>query len=202
VGKVRATKTRQHARVAIALLLSSGILSATGCLFLSADKRALIALKNRSAIPAPADFDPAVSLAAMLAPGNDRHRWSERKAGVVEGYVVAVKQAGIELANGLSFTRRDLHIDVALRPDAPPRERVVVEVTPPIRSWARQRGRDWSASALEREVLHRRCRFEGWLLFDTEHVDEAENTHPGNADNWRATAWELHPVTAIDCHHQ
>jgi hypothetical protein len=37
----------------------------------------------------------------------------------------------------------------------------------------------------------------GWLLFDFEHVPEAENTNPGGAKNWRATCWEIHPVTSI-----
>jgi hypothetical protein len=39
--------------------------------------------------------------------------------------------------------------------------------------------------------------FEGWLYFDLGHATEAENTAPGNPENWRATAWELHPVTKI-----
>ena len=39
--------------------------------------------------------------------------------------------------------------------------------------------------------------FRGWLFFDSEHTNAAENTNPGNASNWRATAWELHPVTSF-----
>jgi hypothetical protein len=38
-------------------------------------------------------------------------------------------------------------------------------------------------------------RFEGWLMFDEEHRDESEHSNPGQAGNWRATAWEIHPVT-------
>jgi hypothetical protein len=37
----------------------------------------------------------------------------------------------------------------------------------------------------------------GWLTFDSMHVDAAENTNPGGSRNWRATCWEIHPVTAI-----
>lgn len=33
---------------------------------------------------------------------------------------------------------------------------------------------------------------------DRGHADESENTAPGARGNWRATAWELHPVTAIE----
>jgi hypothetical protein len=87
---------------------------------------------------------------------------------------------------------------VAARADAPPAERVVLEVTPRLRDAARGRGEDWSADTLRRTLTGRLCRFEGWLLFDSEHDEEAENTAPGRPGNWRATAWEIHPVTRIE----
>ena len=37
----------------------------------------------------------------------------------------------------------------------------------------------------------------GWQLFDEEHRSQAMNTAPGNPSDWRATVWELHPVTAF-----
>jgi hypothetical protein len=154
-------------------------------------------LKNRTALPQAADFDGRVTLAALLQPGGDRARWSEARAAAIEGYVVAVTEAGSEGANCYSLTRRDAHIEVALSPAAPPHQRLVVEVTPRLRDWAQAQGQDWSAATLRRELTGRRCRFEGWLLFDDRHAGEAENTMPGRAQNWRATAWELHPMTAI-----
>jgi hypothetical protein len=75
---------------------------------------------------------------------------------------------------------------------------VILEVTPPMRDWAKSRGVDWSTDTLERTLLSRWCRFEGWLFFDRAHADESENTNPGGSGNWRATAWEIHPVTAIE----
>jgi hypothetical protein len=35
-------------------------------------------------------------------------------------------------------------------------------------------------------------------MYDGEHQGQAEHTAPGRTGNWRATAWELHPVTAIE----
>jgi hypothetical protein len=35
------------------------------------------------------------------------------------------------------------------------------------------------------------------MTFDSQHANAAENTNPGGANNWRATAWEIHPVTDI-----
>ena len=162
---------------------------------LSPQMLATIRLKNRIALPARADFDPQVTLAALLQPGDDRARWSASRAASIEGYVVAVYDAGIEAANCFSPTRRDTHIEVALAPDKAPRERVVLEITPRIREWAKRQGQDWSAPALSRELIGRWCYFEGWLYFDSGHAEEAENTAPGRARNWRATAWEIHPVT-------
>jgi hypothetical protein len=36
------------------------------------------------------------------------------------------------------------------------------------------------------------------MLFDVEHQNASENTAPGRERNWRATAWEIHPITSIE----
>jgi hypothetical protein len=164
---------------------------------LSPQMLASIRLKNRTALPQRVDFDPGVTLNTLLQPGADRARWSALRAASVEGYVVAVYEAGSEAANCFSLTKRDTHIEVALAPNSPPRERVVLEITPRIREWAKRQGWDWSSPALSQELTGRWCYFEGWLYFDSGHADEAENTAPGRARNWRATAWEIHPVTYL-----
>jgi hypothetical protein len=168
-----------------------------GCAFTPA-KRALVMLKNRTGIPADTDFDRRVTLDALVAPGDDHGRWSESRAAAVEGYVVGIGEGSVEASNCFSLTRRDVHIEVAQRMDAPQQQIVVLEVTPRLRDAARARGLDWSLDALRRELPGHWCRFEGWLLFDREHADESENTAPGNPVDWRATAWELHPVTRIE----
>lgn len=160
-------------------------------------KRVFNALKNRAAPPAPGDFDNAVTLAALLVPGDDRRRWSDTRAGRVEGYVIRVYDAAPESANCFSPNRLDAHIEVATRLDAAAEQRVILEVTPPMRDWAAARNLDWSTAALQRQLTGKRVRFEGWLLFDDEHDEESVNTAPGNRANWRATAWEIHPVTSM-----
>ncbi|HEX8502899.1 MAG TPA: hypothetical protein VF659_20110 [Pyrinomonadaceae bacterium] len=182
---------------AVPFLLPRGLCPPTGAA-LWPSRREFMRLKNRDAAPSPGDFDGRVSLEALLRPGEDRARWDESRAGRVEGYVVEVEEAGAEVANCFSYRERDTHVSVAPRADAPRAEWVVVEVTPRARARARAEGRDWVAAALRRELIGRRCRFEGWLLFDREHAGESENTAPGARGNWRATAWELHPVTAVE----
>ena len=196
----RFSRPRVLSIVALALALSSPWWIVHTCpvqrIFIGEEERGLIARKNRTRPPADSDFDRAATLEALLAGGDDRTRWSDERAAALEGYVVAVQPGAIEFANCLSFTDRDTHIDLALGRDAPPTERMVLEVTPPMREWARQRGLDWSVPALRALVGHR-VRFEGWLLWDLEHVDESDNTSPAQRGNWRRTAWELHPVTAM-----
>jgi hypothetical protein len=161
------------------------------------EMRAFASLKNRALLPTSDDFDERVTLEALLEPGDDRDRWSEGRAARIEGYVVSVGRGGVEVANCYSLRIRDTHIYVARSLNASPRERVVVEVTPRLREWAKRQGYDWSEPALESALVGRRCRMEGWMLFDREHAQESENLSPGSAHNWRATAWEIHPVTSI-----
>src|ERR1051326_6751945 len=184
-----------------AALLASLLFAQSDCpqrgLALTAESRALAGLKNRARPPGPDDFDGAVTLDALLEPGDDRGRWSEGRAAKVEGYVVGVTPGGAEAANCYSIWERDTHIYLARGPEALPRERVVAEVTPRWREWARGQGYDWSEAALEGALTGRWGRRGGWLLFDHGHAGESENLSPGGGRDWRGTAWEIHPVTGI-----
>jgi hypothetical protein len=160
--------------------------------------RALNRLENRGATPTGADLDPDVTLDALLAPGDDRGRWDERRAARIVGYVRAVQVGGVETVNCLARDpdHRDTHIELVRDPvdrDALP---VIVEVTP---SWRTRAGVGaWSTDSLRASLLGRWVRVTGWLLFDGEHSAHAENTAPGRAGNWRQTAWEIHPVSALE----
>jgi hypothetical protein len=180
-----------------ALLLLAQLIAPPQGVALSARARAFNRLKNRTELPLASDFDERVTLAELLRPGDDRERWSASRAAAVEGYVIEVWEGGAESANSFSFFRRDTHIEVGPRPDSPRRERLIVEVTPPLRDLVKGQGADWSNAALARELKGRRCRFEGWLLFDFNHAVGSENVRPGASSNWRATAWEIHPVTSV-----
>jgi hypothetical protein len=154
-------------------------------------------LKNRTQLPEAADFDPRVTLDALLQRGNDRSRWSTDRAARVQGLVVDVAYSGAESANCWNPCRRDIHILIANRKEAPQTEQVVLEVTPRMRDWAAAQGIDWSEEALQSQLVGHWCEFEGWLYFDVGHDEESENVAPGNSENWRATAWEIHPITRI-----
>jgi hypothetical protein len=155
--------------------------------------------KNRYKAPGDADIDPEVSLAAMLAPGKDVKRFDQEKGATVRGLVVNVLVGGKETCNceATNENERDTHIELALAPDAPPTQRVIVEVTPRLRILMKKKGGDWTTKGLRKQIKGKWVEVTGWLLFDTPHIKEAENTNPGNPSNFRATCWEIHPVTSL-----
>ncbi len=164
-----------------------------------AKDRELNLLKNRFTPPKPSQMDTTVTLERMLAPGDDSSRFVELHGATIEGFVHEVKEGGAESCNchATDPKYRDTHI--SLVPDAQhiaPADRVIVEVTPRLRAKMKRNGVDWSTKKLA-SLIGRRIRVTGWLLLDRDHLDAAVHTAPGNAADWRATGWEIHPVTSM-----
>lgn len=180
--------------ILIGLLVLSRNCPSAG-LAITPNARALHRLKNRTALPDPSDFNPNISLTELLKPGNDSSRWSTQQAARIQGYVIDVAYARPEATNCYLPCRRDLHIAVANRKGAPQNEQIILEITPNLREWAANQGLDWSESSIQAQMVNHWCEFEGWMYLDEGHAEESENTAPHNAGNWRATAWEIHPVT-------
>jgi len=179
--------------IIIATLVVVWIVLARNCpdvgIALTANARNLHRLKNRTTIPEAADFDSRVTLDALLQPGDDSSRWSNDRAARVQGQVIDVAYARPEATNCFNPCRRDIHIVMAKQNGAAKTEQVVVEVTPNLRESSEQ--------TLQAQLVGHWCEFEGWLYFDAGHAEESENINPQRPDNWRATAWEIHPVTKI-----
>jgi len=148
-------------------------------------------------LPQAAGFDSRVTLDALLPEGDDTNRWSTDRAARIQGYVIDVAYARPEATNCFSPCRRDIHIAISTGKDALKMEQIIVEVTPNLRDWASGQGIDWSEQALQQKLVGHWVEFEGWLYFDVGHAEESENTRPNQRGNWRATAWEIHPVTKI-----
>ena len=157
--------------------------------------------KNRAAPPTEDQMDAEVSLTAMLAPGNDLTRFDQEKGATIRGFVVDVKPGGkAETCNcgAKDPVDMDTHIELGIAEGVPGRQRVIVEVTPRLRKQMKDQGENWSTTALGGKIKGKWVEVTGWLLFDTMHVDGAENTNPGGDMNWRATCWEIHPITKIE----
>ena len=118
------------------------------------------------------------------------------------GYVVSVEKGGFkEACNCNRASIRDLHINVVATPQEINNNRrfVIVEITP---RWQKRLGFDNSnykamLADANAKLKHKWVTFHGWMLFDEFHVTESESTNPGGAKNWRATPWEVHPVTSF-----
>lgn len=169
----------------------------------SARLQSLNLLKNRYLAPGAADIDERITLRAMVAPGPDKDRFRPDQAVTVVGYVNLVRKGGVETVNcrAQEVDDRDTHVEIV--PDAADLgdgTRVLIsEVTPRLREIARRQGEDWSTATLRSKYTKgTKVRVTGWLMFDLEHSGASENTNPGGAKNWRATAWEIHPITAIE----
>lgn len=166
------------------------------------DAYALNAFKNRYNSPAISDFDTTITLAALMKSG-DPNQYSQNKAAVLRGYVYDVKMGGVETCNCKTKDPqfRDTHIELVLDDaytDAA--YRVIAEVTPRLRAKMKEKGEDWSTAALRRAIKGKWVELAGWLTYDVEHETAAYANDPDDAigqRNWRATAWEVHPITYL-----
>jgi uncharacterized protein YgiM (DUF1202 family) len=165
-----------------------------------ANRQASNRRKNRVTGPQGANIDPSLTIDSLVRRRDDHQRWSDTRAVSIVAFVVDVKKGGEETVNcGETDLRyRDTHIDIVMDPNQTSKIlRMIVEVTPRWRAFMNQQGTDWSTPTLKQRLQGHWVRFTGWLFWDFEHADEAENSNPGGDRNWRATAWEIHPVTEI-----
>lgn len=160
--------------------------------------------KNRFDIP-PADrFDRSISLEDIAIAKENQTGFSQNKAVEIEGYVFAVKVGGKETCNCKATDPlfRDTHIELVASLDETSKEhRVIVEVTPRLRQIMEEAGIDWTTENLKRILKGKYVRVQGWLFYDVSHRTEDFANDPddniGRA-NWRATSWEVHPITSLE----
>src|SRR5258708_8605006 len=152
-------------------------------------------LKNRYSMPKDDQIDHSIKLNALLAPGDDETRWNSRSGAEITGFVLKVKTGGRETCNcgKKDPVHTDTHIELVLKStDTAGTQSVVVEVTPRIRAIMTANGTDWSTKTLKKQILGKLVKVRGWMMLDAQHKNAAENTNPRGANNWRATAWEIH----------
>jgi hypothetical protein len=142
-------------------------------------------------------------------PANNTKFTPSRQVSVT-GYVASVDPGGLkETCNCKRTDLRDVHINiVADASEAGDQTKyVVVEFTP---RWEKRFGFDDSdynamRQAVEDKIKGKTVKFEGWMMFDFVHQNASQSTAPDNPPcdrplqtgcNWRATPWEVHPVTA------
>ena len=194
---------RRSVRTMPTLLMLWGgtALLVSGCaVFFGAQGRYLIEQKNREEVPSHYE---SLTYAEFLALPALTDHYSEQDWTIVrqeslravrlEGYIAEVRQIFDGPMYGEWPWEGDFHVHLRERPQpqcfppGPRHDQIVTEVTPhfqPPRT-------GWSEAVL-RGLCNRqvRVRISGWLLHDYQHAD--------GVSRWRATPWEIHPVTRIE----
>ena len=158
--------------------------------------------KARNDTPSDDDVDETVTIDALVEPGDDSLRWQDGVAIEIVAYVLEIRDGGATSANCHSAdpAEHDTILEISEDADVFDRaHRVFAVVTPPRRRLMAKTGEDWTTRALRAQFLHRYVSVTGWLLFDEEAAAKALNTAADAGPSIaRATAWEIHPVTALE----
>jgi len=143
--------------------------------------------KNRSKVPA----SPSPMTVAQLVKAKEETDLDFNKAVTVRAYVAHVKPGEVETCNCYKPDVLDVHIEVVGKEaDKDNKNKYVIfEITPKFE------GKLGDAASLKSMEDHW-VTFTGYLAYDYLHRGESYN-RKHKPSNWRATAWEVHPVTSL-----
>ena len=161
--------------------------------------QALNLLKNRYKSPQKADFDPNFNWTELAKFEDDSRKFDVNKAAILRGYVLRVSMSGKETCNCNSQNPdfRDTHIIITPSKDQKGvLDQIVIEVTPRMRLLMKQKGIDWSQTALKK-LVGKTIEVQGWLLYDFKHGDQAAKVVNKKKGVTRSTSWEIHPITNL-----
>ena len=155
-------------------------------------------LKNRTEIPGaikPYALNQFIALKKL-----EPQAWTANKprgdfrllenSGIsIRGYLIRVRASSAETANCLLIGKDNVDwvLSIAPKPNDIRENSVTAEITP------RLRPDNWDFEKLrELELTKSYIRITGWLLLDTVQLGR------GSLSEWRATNWEVHPVSEIE----
>jgi hypothetical protein len=149
--------------------------------------------KNRDDAPKRSELDGSITLEKILDPRNDA-KFENSQGATITGFVpYVVPGEAQESCNCSRKDIRDIHIyvvsDEKYKDDK--RHWMIVEISP---RWQKKLGKD--LKTVRAEIQGEWVTFTGWMFYDAQHTGNAVNTNPRGKALWRATAWEIHPVTS------
>lgn len=144
-------------------------------------------LKNRSEIPARYKAMKVADLLKMkVTDKTDQHQ-----AVSVKGYILDIKDGGLESCNCHSKLFKDTHIYLVSDSSVTDESKaIIVEATP------RMREQLGSTRDLKTKYLNQNVTVYGYLFCDAEHKQNSTADN-GSGLHWRGTVWEVHPITKI-----
>jgi hypothetical protein len=151
---------------------------------------AMNAMKNRDDITVPIDHSITIQ---DLIKSPEQTDLDENTAVEIKGFVAdVIAGTDKETCNCARDDIADIHIDVVANPkDRNNNDKyVIVEISP------RFQEKLGDLKSVKKKITGKWVKFTGWLTYDYKHRSNARNVKKtGNI--WRATAWEVHPVTAF-----
>jgi len=155
-----------------------------------AKEAAMNRMKNRDGITGSIDHSITIQ---DLINSPEQTDLDENTAVEITGFVADVI-AGTpnETCNCARSDIADIHIDVVdKKKDRNNNDKyVIVEISP------RFQDKLGDMTTVKKKITGKWVKFTGWLTYDYKHRSNARNVKKtGNI--WRATAWEVHPVTAF-----
>lgn len=135
--------------------------------------------------------------------GNDEERFDENKAATIEGYILEVTNTGKETCNCKAKKKenQDVHIVMVKKKSYKSnKNHVIVEITPRLRVKIFEKLGVTNNKELRKLIKGKKVKVTGWLLFDEEHTENSYNINPRGKKKtiWRATCWEIHPITDME----
>jgi hypothetical protein len=155
-----------------------------------AKEAAMNRLKNRDDITGT--IDHSITIQTLMAAKEETDIDPERPIEIT-GYVAdVIPGTPRETCNCARSDIADIHIDVvAKKADRNKKVKyVIVEISP---RFVEELG---DVASVKAKITNKWVKFTGWPTYDYKHQSNARNIKKtGNI--WRATAWEVHPVTAF-----
>lgn len=155
-----------------------------------AKEAAMNRMKNREDITGSIDHSIAIQ---DLINSPEQADLDENTAVEITGFVAdVIDGTANETCNCARSDLKDIHIDVvAKQKDRNNNDKyVIVEISP------RFQAKLGDMKTVKKKITGKWVKFTGWLTYDYKHRSNARNVKKtGNI--WRATAWEVHPVTAF-----
>jgi hypothetical protein len=146
-------------------------------------------MKNRDDV---GTIDHSITIQDLISSPNEDDL-DQNTAVEITGFVAdVIDGTPRETCNCARSDIADIHIDVvAKKADRNNNDKyVIVEISP------RFKAKLGSMKAVRKKMVGKWVKFTGWLTYDYKHRSNARNVKKtGNI--WRATAWEVHPVTAF-----
>ena len=149
-------------------------------------------LKNRDTAPRARDIDESITLTEILKPENDGE-FENSQGAEITGYVAYVYWG--EKRESVNCSRedlRDIHIAIVCHPKyrEDKSQWMFAEITPRFQD---RLGDNDSLQYLETKWV----RLRGWMFYDAQHKGNARTVNPRGKAIWRATPWEIHPLTSF-----